>query len=557
MKRGQSKSEQIDKLQTNLNNIKKLLSTHDQANQNLSIQLSMSEKLVSHLQREIIDKDKAILVCKRELENLHTGLSLADAIDKITISRSSSNRSRVAIAKAASDAVLSDAYLNGLCRNFLEKKTERIVLKNNEQVTEQQLPQRRSLQEIIEKDYLQYKFKANTHSKTKASHIFNELWSSDFLKGSLEQITRKKYTEMIRKENPYNQPDRVCKVMDLSGGVVNLSCINVLRQAENLEKYSRDGYMVSTNAIQKIQDEVHKVMDSKVPYKLTRDLEGVDGVEFDEEELLSFLLVMFKLDGIAREEGNVGISLTIDGADLSRNIQHVTCGVKISDPRAVNPATGIPIGLEGIQSREFCFPFKVLLAKDTKALYQTHFKDFFQWGARIHEHGFRDFKPFKVASPQDISSFWKCIGRGGACKRDKDFCHCCPLKSQDVIKPNLIKCVDCIRRDNVECYHHPVGDKKYLEDLQEQLAQMVNTYNHLFDDESIAKLTINLAPHDIFASRDIDNLDFEPQTDDEVAAFSNKLNYNLSLLKLSRRGNVAARREVLRLHLQALAKNKL
>ena len=86
---------------------------------------------------------------------------------------------------------------------------------------------------------------------------------------------------------------------------------------------------------------------------------------------------------------------------------------------------------------------------------------------------------------------------------------------------------------------------------------MVNTYNHLFDDKSIAKLTINLAPHDIFASRDIDNLDFEPQTDDEVAAFSNKLNYNLRLLKLSRRGNVAARREVLRLHLQALAKNKL
>ena len=54
------------------------------------------------------------------------------------------------------------------------------------------------------------------------------------------------------------------------------------------KKNSRDGYIVSTNAIQKIQDEVHNMMDSKVPYKLTHDLEEVDGVEFDEEELLSF-----------------------------------------------------------------------------------------------------------------------------------------------------------------------------------------------------------------------------------------------------------------------------
>ena len=70
------------------------------------------------------------------------------------------------------------------------------------------------------------------------------------------------------------------------------------------------------------------------------------------------------------------LAITLDGADLSWNVQHVTCGIKIVDPHAVNPLTGIPIGLEGVQSREFCFPCKILLTKDTKALYQTHVSDF-------------------------------------------------------------------------------------------------------------------------------------------------------------------------------------
>ena len=121
------------------------------------------------------------------------------------------------------------------------------------------------------------------------------------------------------------------------------------------------------------------------PYKFIEDCDGVDGIEFDYSKLLNFLLNLFKLEQIARREGNVSISITLDGADLSQNIQHVMCGVKNCDPHAVNPITGIPIGLEGIQSREFCFAFKMLLAKDTKALYQSHFKSFFFMGTRTSQ----------------------------------------------------------------------------------------------------------------------------------------------------------------------------
>ena len=223
----------------------------------------------------------------------------------------------------------------------------------------------------------------------------------------------------------------------------------------------------------------------------------------------------------------------------------------------MNPITGIPIGCEGVQSREYCFPFKVLLAKDTKVLYQTHFKSFFEWTKALHKVGYGEYKPFKVGSPQDILSFWKSLGQGGACKRDKNFCHCCPVTSDNVITPNIVTCVDCVRQENDKCYHHPVGDKQYVDSMKDELKNMLERFSSVFSDKVIAQLTIKLAPEEIFASTDITNIDFEPRNREEIHAFSNKLNYNLALLKLPTRGNMSSRRELLREHLLSLKQMKL
>ena len=198
-------------------------------------------------------------------------------------------------------------------------------------------------------------------------------------------------------------------------------------------------------------------MGKRCPY-IVIDVDGIDGVKFDFNKLLRFILEMFQLDEIARTTGGMKIAITLDGADLSQNIQHVTCGIKVVDPRAVNPITNIPLGLEGVQSRENCFSFKIHLTKDSKTLYRTHFKDFFNWAEQLARRGVREYKPFVVASPQDISSFWKSLGRGGACKRDEDFCHCCAIKSSHVITPNIIKCAHCVHFSNKLCYHHNVCD---------------------------------------------------------------------------------------------------
>jgi hypothetical protein len=69
----------------------------------------------------------------------------------------------------------------------------------------------------------------------------------------------------------------------------------------------------------------------------------------------------------------------------------VTAGIKINDPRAKDPISGIPIGFKDstkVQCRELCFPCKILIAKDTKELYSMYFEDFFGFFKQVKTAGF-------------------------------------------------------------------------------------------------------------------------------------------------------------------------
>ena len=72
-------------------------------------------------------------------------------------------------------------------------------------------------------------------------------------------------------------------------------------------------------------------MGKKFPY-IVIDVDGIDGVKIDFNKLLRFILEMFKLDEIVRTTGGVKIAIMLHGVDLSQNIQHVTCGIKVADP---------------------------------------------------------------------------------------------------------------------------------------------------------------------------------------------------------------------------------
>lgn len=50
----------------------------------------------------------------------------------------------------------------------------------------------------------------------------------------------------------------------------------------------------------------------------------------------------FGLDGIA-QTSNVEISITLDGAELCDFKSHLTAGVKVTDKRAIDPRTKLPL----------------------------------------------------------------------------------------------------------------------------------------------------------------------------------------------------------------------
>jgi hypothetical protein len=188
----------------------------------------------------------------------------------------------------------------------------------------------------------------------------------------------------------------------------------------------------------------------------------LDGFSFGYSKMLVFLLEMFQLDHIASDplQPPVQLACTLDRADISKFVSHVTAEMKLLDLHAIDPIVShLPIGLEGskkVQSRDLCFPFKMPLPPDTKTLYEEHFKDFFDFFSRLPLEGIPELlnNPISVSSPQDMSSMWKALEQqGGGCKVKTFFCYCCAAVTLDSATPRKTCCVSCLEKGRQKCYH--------------------------------------------------------------------------------------------------------
>ena len=62
--------------------------------------------------------------------------------------------------------------------------------------------------------------------------------------------------------------------------------------------------------------------------------EGHEIIRFNYTHILKFLLKMYKLDILAKSTENVKIAITLDGSKLTKQLFHVTAGLKIIDIHA-------------------------------------------------------------------------------------------------------------------------------------------------------------------------------------------------------------------------------
>lgn len=298
--------------------------------------------------------------------------------------------------------------------------------------------------------------------------------------------------------------------------------------------------------MEKIEGSANEV----IPFSLTDDLDGIDGIAFDYDKMMECILRLYGLWEIAMDTTKppVQFSFTLDGADISRNRSFVAAGLKVNDYRALDPTTGIPIGLQDstkIQSRELCYLMKIIMSRDTKSLYDEAFKDFFDYFKKIENEGFGPIPPgrFLFSSPQDMSSLWKALKKGGACKQKTHFCHCCSCKSEDAWNPRPERCSRCITTGRERCYHHDVGDVTTMERVLEEWKVLTDTYPYLGNKDLEKQLNCRLAPNEANRSGEPSNIDFVPMTMRDRMKFSQEyINHDLSLLGLPLNGNLEERR---------------
>jgi hypothetical protein len=401
--------------------------------------------------------------------------------------------------------------------------------------------------------------------RTKVRRLSETVWNEIF-NGECGTYLLDKARRLVNAENPYSCAEEIAKVMDLNAGVLNISAYELLREGvEGDEEGKIDyggGILASKYYVKKAMREIEDAAAEVLPYSFV-NYEGIDGIVFEYDKMLDYIIKMFQLDGIARDANapKVQIAITLDGADLSRNITHVTAGIKIIDPRAIDPRSGLPIGMEGstkVQSRELCFVFKIVLAKDNKNLYNTMFNDFFYWFKTVALNGFGEYQNgFSITSPQDESSFWKSLKRGGAAKVKTYFCRCCACTSDTIERPRqeALRCKKCVDEGRSKCFHWDVGDVETLARIQGDLDELRNSHGFLLDTEEHKNIRTRLETDQVDKKEDMSNIEFEPTTLLEQAGFARDfVNHDLEVLKLSRRGNLSERIDRLRVALEHISR---
>jgi hypothetical protein len=171
--------------------------------------------------------------------------------------------------------------------------------------------------------------------------------------------------------------------------------------------------------------------------------------------------------------GTARFSITYDRAPLDDLTRHLAIGFRIVDKDAVCPISGKNIfhQLENMQADKWCFPILMILAKNDKATHEKYLRENFKCCEEISEKGLGDWKPFKIADPQDMKSLQLCLTRGGVVKGMHLFCYLCQLHSYDISLPNQVPCCSC-RGPNKACYHKPVITVDCIQKAREEHSRL-------------------------------------------------------------------------------------
>ena len=355
-------------------------------------------------------------------------------------------------------------------------------------------------------------------------------------------------------------PQNLLKAMDMNGGQLSMAGIEVMREMEaDGKKWFRDSLIPSSAEIKRACRVVETYATSVVPYKHGHLENGGEFVEWDAEKMIVAILGGFGLIEIAKGRP-VKLNHSIDGSQISKNVTHVTYGLKVADKAATCPFKKQPIFANAnettLQSRNNCFPLKIVMARETKEIYKefSHFFEYFEnfsWSAK-----YMDLCPLEVAMNCDMSAAWKALGVGGAAKRDKQPCHCCAVESEYLATPNAVHCSRWCKQlhqdkpDGWVCYHHDFLSDENLDQMANEMDDVAESISSLVDDmetlvaeselrsDEDPRAPMGNSPSDIESI----HFDFEKATQSQRNMYSTKVTHDLLLRQLEVSGNLSVRR---------------
>ena len=356
---------------------------------------------------------------------------------------------------------------------------------------------------------------------------------ADYFHGPIVKEIRK----FMRRE--YYKPWMIVRDIDTSPvGSFNQGSCETIRSLEQLKK-NEQGCFPSGQTVGNYARKLEAHCRDKLglDIKETTSDFGVS-YKFDFDILLRLIIEGYGMVDVAKagsRERPMLIAPTLDGAKLTNELGHVTGGIKIVDPRCINPLTGTPI--VNFQSRDLCYVFQLTFGKDCTGVYDVCYDEFFKYfGGSVVVPSTVDGKPelsnIEVVSPADMSAGWKITGKGGA--TSDLFCIGCMCHQCEKhrFKCGDDRCDDCTRLNCDHCFCHPVTDGEHLEGLRE----LVQAYfdeamvEHYERHDAIKKDSIiEIDPTVVNKENIPTHIAFEPATKVQKKAFIKLINNELRL----------------------------
>jgi len=224
--------------------------------------------------------------------------------------------------------------------------------------------------------------------------------------------------------------------------------------------------------IQRVGAEVKKFAEALILYKHGTLDTGGEYVEWVPEQMISMVINGFGLEQQAKERC-IAIHQAMDGAQLSKNITHVTYGFKMADHGALCPFSKKPLfgGNENeasVQSRNNCFPLKIVMERESNKIVDL-MRPIISVVKNMGIPGKKWMagnEPINAPLNADMSATWKILQVGGAAKRDEQPCHCCPILSEDLSHANVKKCLRFCKNESDICYHQTFLSSDNIAELQ-------------------------------------------------------------------------------------------